>query len=579
MARLGLVIVLFLALVIVLSGISWGLPSRRADKYLFGSQRPWPGERLVELKGSDWSERRGLGADVDVDPLAKRHRLVDLTETDRGRAEILIRYRLYSNQPDEVITLRALAGMRPSKLQLDPKLYQYGGMFVYPVGAIIGLGSALGLIEVSGNLARCLDHPSAFGAMYVAMRLYSSAFALLGVVTCYLIGRRLGHRTIGLLAGSLFILMPVVITMSHEGKPHLVAAVMMLLAGLVGMAYVRDGRRSQWLLLAALTGLAGATVLSAWPAASIMLVAIARRPCETKRRTLARLAWGVVLAGAVFLVTNPYLLINLLADRAFLRSNLGNSMAMYEVGRIAEGAWTVARLLVEGMSLPLVIVGTVSLLVLLSRRTWCLLPLLVPAGLALVQFTCIGAGKPGEYGRFLIFPASVLAIAAAWGIVMLFERHRRVAVSLAVVLLLSTGFEGGRYLLGFLRDASSTNSRASAAQWLADRTADNSQATIGLVREPAPYCVPPLDFDRRRVVLLPRDWAENAPVWPDFVVVAVDRPDELETAWWTVHYAKTAVFPRSLSRWWSRPTVISWADKPIAIYERLGKGATSTMTP
>ena len=60
-----------------------------------------------------------------------------LNETDSQRAEIVRRYRLYSYQPDEMITFNALRQMKPGAGQLDPKLYQYGGLWVYPVGAML----------------------------------------------------------------------------------------------------------------------------------------------------------------------------------------------------------------------------------------------------------------------------------------------------------------------------------------------------------------------------------------------------------------------------------------------------------
>ena len=52
-----------------------------------------------------------------------------------NRARILRRYKLYSFQPDEMNTFRALAEMHPDAMQFDPRLYQYGGLWIYPVGA------------------------------------------------------------------------------------------------------------------------------------------------------------------------------------------------------------------------------------------------------------------------------------------------------------------------------------------------------------------------------------------------------------------------------------------------------------
>ncbi len=563
-----MILVLVLASAVALTGVRWGLPSRHSDRYLFGTRTPWSGKRLAELKGDDWHRRNGVGADVDVDPIRQRERAVDLTATDRRRAEILVRYRLYTHQPDEPITLRALAGMQPSRLRMDPKLYQYGGLFIYPVGVLVGLASACGLIEVRSDLTYYFDHPSAFGAMYVVVRAYSAMFGLVGVIACYLLGRRLDCGAMGLLAGVLFVLMPVVITLSHEGKPHLPGAVMMLLAGWTAMRYLETGRSSQWWATAVLCGLTTATVLSAWPVVATMVVAAVLRPCETRRRTVWRVLAGMLIAAAVFLLANPYLLVNLVVDRDVLRSNLGTSTGMYQIGRIGEGAWNVGRLLVEGAGPTLAAAGTVALMILVARRTRLILPLLAPGVLVLLQFACIGAGKPGEYGRFLIMPAALMAVAAAWGLAAAIRWHRVIGAGLLGLVLVTTAWDGYRYLAGFVRDAKTTNSRIAAADWLSARLVDEPDATIGLVREPAPYCVPPLDFDRRRVTLLPERRPDEMTTWPDYVVATADRPDAFDAAWWAGRYRKAAVLPAGLDQWLGRPTTISWADKPVVIFSR-----------
>ena len=55
-----------------LAGITWGLPSRRADGYLFGdASKAWTGKQIIELAGG-WEEDASRGADVDeVERLAE----------------------------------------------------------------------------------------------------------------------------------------------------------------------------------------------------------------------------------------------------------------------------------------------------------------------------------------------------------------------------------------------------------------------------------------------------------------------------------------------------------------------------
>jgi hypothetical protein len=104
------------------------LPSRAADEFLFGGRQPWTGAEILALAPVEEDPNRG--ADVDADPLVGRDKLLVLNQTDKQRAEIVRRYRLFTYQPDEYNTLKSLSGMNPGKLQLDPRMYQYGGLWI-----------------------------------------------------------------------------------------------------------------------------------------------------------------------------------------------------------------------------------------------------------------------------------------------------------------------------------------------------------------------------------------------------------------------------------------------------------------
>ncbi len=234
---LGVICLAFLGISMV--GIGWGLPSRSVDPFLFGEDEPWPGEKIYRLSGAGAKFSPERGADVDPDPLQRLSpEPVPLTETDEQLARIYLRYRLYTYQPDEMITMMALAGMNPRRLDLDPRLYQYGGLFIYPVGGLIGLLHLLGMIDLRGDVVYYLDNPEEFGKFYVVARGYAAAWGLIGVVVVFGIARRLGGVRAGLIAALVFTLMPVVICMSHEGKPHLPGAVLMLLAVLFAMRHL-----------------------------------------------------------------------------------------------------------------------------------------------------------------------------------------------------------------------------------------------------------------------------------------------------------------------------------------------------
>lgn len=561
-------------------GINWGLPSRRADAFLFGdAARAWDGKKILELAGG-WDDDPDRGADVDLNPVTSRAAPVVLNATDAQRAEIVRRYRLFSYQPDEMITFRALAQMRPGERKLDPRLYQYGGLWVYPVGGLLKVASHpwLNLVRVKSDLAWYLDHPEEFGRFYVVARLYSAAWGVVGVWAVYRLVRQIipigapGCRVAPAAAAACFAAMPVVVNMAHEAKPHLPGAVLMLLAVLAASKYVQTGRRRYWVGAGALCGAAFGMVLSALPVFVILpLMALLRRPATWGHRMVVALSAGLIGIDVYFL-TNPYVLLHLIGRDPVLRSNLGNSTAMYSAGGSAGALLNAAMLIGEGTALLLAMAGMAGAILLavrairarteqtgeeVSRRATGIL-LAAPALLVAIQFVALAAGKPGEFGRFAILTDTFLAVEAVVAVAT-FVRQPAWRHGAFAVLVVTTVASGAMYLRRFADDRSDTNTRLIAATELAKLPPGDA---IAVDAEPAPYNLPPVNLFTRRVLLLPRvgpaePVALEEPAW---LVRPVDAPANFspDSAEWKMG--------RGPARWEQRfPARISWSGKRFKV--------------
>lgn len=603
--RITALLILILATHAVVSvlGIRWGLPTARWDSCLFSDAPPWEGSRILQLAGGAWADS-SVGADVDVDPLnPATGQPIPLNATQADQARLYLRYRLYTHQPDEMIVMRALGGMNPSRLRLDPRLYQYGGLFIYPVGALLKLCDAAGLIDVRGDVAFYLDHPDEFGKFYIVARAYSAMWGFIMALAAFAVARRLAGDMAGLAAAALVVLMPVTVCMAHEGKPHLPGAALMLTAVWLAMRCTQrvtedqtedpDTRQANacresrataraWWMLCATCGAAVGMVLSSVPV--FVLIPLAaylrlreaspqsglhpslsrdRAPLPTGR-WLASCAWGGLVAILVYLLTNPYIAINLFVNRQVLASNFGNSLAMYEIARVGEGFFRVAELTAEGAGLPIAVVGIVAWVMWIRDRRTEAMPLLAVAGVLLAQFTLLGAGKPAEYGRFGVFSDAALAIGAACILAQLDRAVRgrssvRIAVlALTTILVAGTARGSITYLLNFHRDEGVANTRWLAAALLRDDLADETPRapTIAVLRAPAPYGCPPVDFSRYPLVLYPdkATWQRDASRRPSVLIEVLDDLNDSRG-------------PRPGSQTFEGvyTTPISWANKPVRL--------------
>src|SRR5947199_10687687 len=102
---LPILLLIVISAAVFFTGINWGLPSRAVDRFLFPSMRPWSGAEIDRL-GGGWPDDPQRGADVAANPLQKTNEPILLNDTPTKQAAIVLRYRLYSYHPDEMITFR-----------------------------------------------------------------------------------------------------------------------------------------------------------------------------------------------------------------------------------------------------------------------------------------------------------------------------------------------------------------------------------------------------------------------------------------------------------------------------------------
>jgi hypothetical protein len=507
-------IIILVAWVLLVWVSFWGqgLPSRMDVQLLFGDRTPWSGAKIVGLLGEDSGKVRG--ADVDANAIRATTQPVLLNGDDQSRAQIVRRYRLMSRLPDEFITLKALAEMnqRSGIDKLDPRLYQYGGLWIYPSGALVKLSTMMGVVRSPpagvSTMEFYLDRPDQFGKFYVLLRAMSTAWGvlLLGCVW-WIVNRATSSDWLATGTAMLTAVMPVVWAMAVEAKPHMAAATMTLLCVCLGATYVGSGR-VKWLTLSALcAGAAAGLVLTG---AMAMVVPLAAAMMRKESRVLRSLL-GIVCGVALFVMTNPFVVYNAIAAPELLSSNIGNTRAMYHIGW--QGVGRSIYYLYEGAGLVAFFALVVLVLWGVRKRAGetfgAELKLLIVVGMVtLVPYMLLSNGKSMEYVRFAIVPVVALCVVLAARFSP--PRGARVMVVAAAASAIVIFFA--------LADAMNNREKATSS-WLSQRK------SVSVYFEPAPWSMPAADIFEKQIWLLPRSMQSSGHV--EFAIVPANLQYEL----------------------------------------------------
>jgi len=296
-------------------------------------------------------------------------------------------------------------------------------------------------------------------------------------------------------------------------------------------------------------------VLSAmWAFSIIPTIVLLRKQSWGERLKTMSLASAAGVA--VYFLTNPYVLIHLLNDRAMLQSNLGNSQAMYAVKSLGAAGMNGYVLLNVAMGFLLPVMGLVAWVWLSKRKTLWIVA--VPVALVLIQFFALAAGKPGEYARFALFPAIIFVVIS---FAMLSRLKRLPAIVIAFLILVSV-IPMGLWITAssFVNDTRDMTSRLRLAERV-KLAIQGGAKRISVYAEPAPYSVPPVDLFKSEIVLMPRDsdLQTSTPVTDKSIIILVRQFAPVSPPWFERTHQVTIVAGPAIHN------SIGWADKRFVL--------------
>jgi hypothetical protein len=459
--------------------------------------------------------------------------------------------------PDEKKSFIILARMRPWRLEFEPLYAQYGGTFIYPLGAFLATARLFHLAVLTPDLGHYLASPDDMRRLYLLGRLFVLLFHLGTVWLLYEFGRVLAGRWAGAAAGLLWTLSPLAVVNAHLLKPHPVATFWFLAAAYCAARAVEDGHTLDYLLCGLFAGAAaGGSLALGYGLGIPVLARLVRREGEWLP------ALGASAAGlAAVVLTNPYLF--------FSPRDFAWELTVFSPPQHGFTPWAVVSFLHHVVPVgfgpvlaALAVAGVARGLFADARRRVLALVVLVGGLVVLLRFPQF-ASDPSELR--LHYAAAVLAVLLAADLVAAFPR--RIGALLLLAALVDTGLRGGAYLENLRREAGPRSTRTAAADWVDANIP--AGATVGTLLSPEPSRTPPFRWDRVRLEIFETAEALNGRELPEWVVAHRWQWGFLD-ADFRKRYDEVKVFaPETLA--WAKPTDASFFSNAAMVVLRRAK--------
>jgi hypothetical protein len=340
---------------------------------------------------------------------------------------------------------------------LDP------GYFTNPPALSYLLGSIFTLGWLGSHPGQAFaDNPEPF---FLVSRIVVALVGTLLVYLVYRLGRRFDSVATGLVAAGVMAVAFIVVWYSKQALNDAVAVTPAVAAAILALRGLDEGRRRDFVLAGALTGLAAATK---YPSGAMILsvgaAVVFARGGDWRQRGMTILFAGLA-AAAAFLVFNPYALLHHSAFLSELRSQ-NDAGQTVKAGAQIDAPW---RYYLWSFTWGVGWVASLAAVagaVIAVRENWRRLVVLVIGPLTGVGFLAL---YDRAYGRYALPIYPLIAVLAALAAVRLASRvpssrGLRIAVLVALAIALTT--ESAIASVGLDRKLGRADSRTQARAWL-----------------------------------------------------------------------------------------------------------------
>ncbi|MBI5595544.1 MAG: glycosyltransferase family 39 protein [Elusimicrobia bacterium] len=558
------------AAVLAFWGAAWCLPDASRIARVLGPEADTPALR-ARLESSWRDLHARLGKDILLNPSSWSYGFPGRAEVPAGWTEVpdalldsARSFYMRSGHEDEPNILNAVARLRPTREGLNPRIYFYGGAYIYGLAAWIGLGAALTPAALVPGVAYYMENPAQLAWLYWLGRTFSGALYLAVTALLAFLGRRHFGAAAGLAAAALWAASPGVVMQASYMKPHIMGTFCTLAAFALAAELLRRDDARWGVAAGAAAGLAMAAVAHHGLACLIVAAAAGLRlaggkPWRGEALWTAKAAGAFILA---FLAGTPYLLTE-------PRTTLA---ALGEVGRSAPFSLAqVGRLLSLGLPRALTLPVYAALAV---GTAWGFRqkdPVLRLALAGFLPFVAAYAILPHavqmDAVRYLAgLPLGLLLAGAAAA------RFGRAGLAAAACAALFAGVQSAVLDFNLAADRPGRSTRDAAGDWLEAEVP--AGAELGLLRLPQPSNAPYFRWSRYRLSFIQPEVFAGLPAdaaLPEWLVLTHPTYDDRVAAGPTLsRYELVKRFSPRAPRGLELPFGQTYGNPTVDVYKRRG---------
>jgi len=481
-----LIIILSLLFILLhLYGINWGVQSKKISYLVFGNNRLL--EKLIPVMLETHEEIREMqiyyGAPYTFDYRGDEIKTVEINGEKQINKEIINSCRSYltrSSGADEQAVIVALSKMNPQKFNFDPHFYEYGGIYLYPMGLFFYVLSKIKLITLTSDMSFYFLNPDEIGKLYTSGRVFGAIGALLSIVVFYFLCRELFiDKKLVYFLTLFYGTAPGFVLWSHYLKPFSYGMLWFLLALWAVVKFYKSNREKYLYLSALFAGLSFGTLLTYGYIYLAVFLSILFSVKDYKWK-LKNLFLTLIIFLTTFFITNPYVLLSrkeFIQELAYLRNYWHRDISI-EAMKVF-----VFDTMRYGLATPLwfiLLTGFIGSLVYKPEKiNWLFAFLFLPAFFYFAFTTA-------HWVHYSIFLYPILIISAGLSI-------SRVGQKKMIILLLSgIVIYTFLYTSSYVKILGERNIRMEAGEWINENIPSGSK--VGLLEAPSPWRTPPFRF-------------------------------------------------------------------------------------